>query len=326
MQTVINNRRLARYSAKDQTAFANNKALTLSRLKQLASLLGRNPWLLVFILVISVLSVLLEGVGLGVVLALLQGNTTPANGMSQFYGVEALAKWLGSLALIRRVQFAAVALVAITLLRQGMTCANQLLTARQQLKLEHYLKLALFQQLHAVEIRFIYRQSIGHLLTFLNSYVSQTISAVQKAITLVINLVPLLVYTGLMMIISWQLTLIALGLILGLLLLSNYGLTGNLDQVSRAEKSLKKEMKANMVESLAGMKMLHLYSKESHSLAQFETKLEAYQTHSYEGMRLVSVNNFLFNLLNVIALCIIMLAATFLLPTQTEAWLSMMVL
>jgi len=233
-----------------------------------------------------------------------------------------LADW----SLIDRVRLAAVGLVAITLLRSLLTVLTQLLSTRLQLNVERDLERQVVQQLHDVQLAFIYRRKLGELITLLTHNVWQSGRLVQSVLNGMSNIFTLISYTALALLISWPLTLIAVLLLLLLFFIAKQGFSARIKAAGEAEMQARSRLRVRTVESITGLKLLHLFGREQWSLQRFQEELDAVEHATYQSNQLVSLAKQTLMVLAVVLLSGLLLSSTILFPGQLEAWLTRLVL
>ena len=293
--------------------------------RQVFKLLRQYPAALAALIVASFFSVLSEGLGLGLILPLLQPSLA-TNFLDQMPMVATATEWLQTLSLIERVRIAAVLLIAVILIKNLLVVATRFAVLNLQRQIEFDLKSQTFRQLHEVELRYIYEQQMGGLLTTLDQYTSQSTWMMKSVIGAVADFFALIVYAILMLLVSWQLTLVAVALMLTILFANNWLFQSRLYQRGLDERDELRRNHTLSLESLSAMKLLHLFRKEEMSVDRFERSLQEYQTHAFSGLRLTALLMPIFSFSSVLILSLLLLLGTFLIPGQLEAWLARLVL
>lgn len=298
----------------------------LSTYRQLFTLMRPYPWLGNAFLLASLFSTLTEGLGLGLVLPLLNDSLIGSDLLRAIPLLEQLQDGLADWSLIDRVRLAAVGLVAIILLRSFLTVTTQLLSTRLQLNVERELEQQVVQQLHAVQLAFIHRHKLGELITLLTHHVWQSGRLVQSVLNGVSNIFTLIIYTALALLVSWPLTLIAVGLLLFLFFIAKAGFSARIKAAGEAETRARSRLRVRTVESITGLKLIHLFGREQWSLQRFQEELETVQRTSYDSSQLVNLSRHLLTVLAVLLLSSLLVGSTFLFPGQLEGWLTRLVL
>ncbi|MEZ4726585.1 MAG: ABC transporter ATP-binding protein [Caldilineaceae bacterium] len=298
----------------------------VSAYRQLFSLVRPYPLLGSALLLASLLSTLTEGLGLGLILPLLDANLIGSELLRTIPLLNHLQLGLADWTLIERVRLAAVGLVAITLLRSLLTVATQLLGARLQINVERDLEHQVVQQLHEVQLAFIHRYKLGDLITLLTHHVWQSGRLVQSVINGVSNIFTFIIYTALALLISWPLTLTSVALLLLLFLVAKGGFSARIKAAGEAEINARRQLRVRTVESITSLQLLHLFGQEEWSLQRFQEELDTFQRASYRSSQLVSLAKQTMTVLAVLLLSGLLIGSTFLFPGQVEAWLARLVL
>ena len=295
----------------------------LSALRDLLGLLPGHRRLLVAFVATALLASVAEGLGVGLVIPLLEDWGSDVSGWAQPVPLAgAFYRFFHALTLVDRVRLVAVALFFIVLLQSGLRYLNQIVALQLQVRLERAIKRKAIQQLYRVSLQFIHRQSAGELLTILVMYTRQAASIVTVLATAAASVSVLLVYTAPMLLLSWQLTLAAAALLVLLTLLNRRFGAVRLRQEGLAQALQQRKVRRVMMESLSLMKLSHLYAQEHRSIERCDSVLDKYLHHFYQSQRLIYLATPLFTVSAVLGLSLLLIAATFLLPGQTEAWLA----
>lgn len=288
-------------------------------------MLRNYPRLVALLFATSFFGVFTEGLGLGLVLPLLQPQLA-SNLLGQIPLLVPLTDWLQQLTLIERVRLAALCLLAVVLVRNLLVIAMRFVALKLQEQIEYDLKMQTVHQIHALELRYINRQQMGGIFTALTQYTWQATTMMNYVTGAVADGFALLVYSGLMLLVSWPLTLIAAGLLLSILVLNSQFFLGRLSQLGQAEASTDRAVRSVVLESLSAVKLLHLFRKEQASIKRFEEVLQSSQHAIYAGKRLTALLMPIYSFLSVMILSVLLLTATFLVPEQIEVWLGRLVI
>jgi ABC-type multidrug transport system fused ATPase/permease subunit len=136
-------------------------------------------------------------------------------------------------------------------------------------RISHRLRFKIFQQLLKVNYSFLESQQSGKFVSVLNNETWQTAQALAALISLIISVCTISVFVTLLVLISWQLTLLV-----GLFVLV---ISSTIQAVTRKVKHLGEQAaQANAVfvnramEGLAGMRVIRAFGRESYELKYFE--------------------------------------------------------
>ncbi len=171
------------------------------------------PRMVFLALVFPLLAAVFEGFGIGLILSFLQSLTNP-NAEPIQTGVDWFDVWiLGVNApVVERLYRICAVTVLATWLRSLFSYLSQLYCQRAQYRLGYQLRKRIYEQLQALRLSYFAKTSCSSLLNSLTNEASQVMNAFGVISTLIIRGSTLLVYLVSMLLLSWQLTLIAVAL------------------------------------------------------------------------------------------------------------------
>jgi subfamily B ATP-binding cassette protein MsbA len=292
--------------------------------RELLRLLARYPGYLIGILFFSLLASLTEGLGLGAAISLL---SAPEMSVELFDSVPILNRFTemaNAMALSDRMRFVAVSLIVIFVVRGILGYGNQIVSFFLQTQVDRGLRRRVFAQLLELELGFIHRERIGNLFTLLNAYPHRTSRLIDTVAGGIAHVFTLVTYTAALLLVSWQLTLVALGLLLSVTTLLRVRFAARIKQAGKDMNKAMKRLNAIGIESLSAIKLIHLFSREGQSMARFEGALQEYQDYVYQRAKLISLMRPLFQTMNVMVLGLLLIAGTFFLPSETSSWIGSM--
>ncbi|MFC2042982.1 ABC transporter ATP-binding protein [Chloroflexota bacterium] len=290
------------------------------------SILKQYPLNLTGLIVFSFLGTLSEGLGLALILPILEGAQFENDLLASVPLLENFLTIINNMTLTDRVRLVAVFLVLILAVRSLFTAGAQILSSVLRIQTEGKLQRQVFKQVQAVQISYIHGEKQGNILEVLARHTNQTGILIQEVINVVSALLAVLAYVGVMMWLSWQLTFLTLLLQLFITLLIRQRLAERIKQIAYKTRSLGMELQSIMVENLSAVKLIHLFGREGYSYARFRRVQEAYLSHNFRSDVLLKLSVPLYNLLNGLILGVLLIASTYILPGQTEAWLGEIVL
>jgi subfamily B ATP-binding cassette protein MsbA len=303
---------------------SNTVKTNLSAYRQIWRLLTLHPLLFAGLGIASLCVVLSESLGLGLVLPLLDSSAIEISFLDQVPILASLSQAVNNLTLTQNVCLAAAALVAIAFVRGVFSYISQSIALLLRSRIEQGVQSQVFRQLHVVELKFIYGERMGNLLTILGHYTYQVGLLILNISNAFVSLFTVAIYAILMALISWQLTFAAMGLLLCVAIVVRKQFSERIKQVSTGIRENIKRLRVIGVESLSSMKLLHLLSQEKQSIARFEAALGTYHSDCIRAGRLIALTQPLFNLLNALVLGALLISSTFLLSGQAESWLGQM--
>ena len=297
-----------------------------SIIRMIYDLLTEHPKTLSVLLTASFVSVFSEGLGLSVIIPLLQPELASSI-TNKLPVISTFNDRLLAMDLPTRVKTASTVLFIIVLVRSGMVMITRQLTLSLQKKIEYDLKMRAFTQIHDVELQYIYGQKISGLLTTINRYTWQASGMMSTVIGSLSNILTIIVYFAIMLFIAWKLTLIAALLLLCMAIVSYKLIFNHLQEFGIQEVGSQRKLRDVAQESLSAIKVLHLFNKEKSSLEQFRKALEEHQYFSYGGKQLATVLKPLFatSCAGVVGIGLY-LVATYGSPEKILEWVGLIVL
>jgi len=290
-------------------------------------LLTRYPALFGAIVLLSALAAVASGLGIGILIPLLQSSGGGPISSVGFPLASRMLQFISAMPLTERIRFVALALVGITTAEAGFSYLVNLLSSVMQVRLVNELRGAAFRQLLEVEIRFLYKQESGNLFTILTQYTTQVGQMVATLAQAVVSLFTVAVYALIMLAVSWQLTLLAvvwLGIVSSLL---RGRLGRKIRQASQRVNRASETLHSTILESLSAMKLIRLAGKEEAFERQLVEEQEAFGRLMLNRKALDSLSRPLFQAINTFSLSLLLFASTIFLPSasQIEPWLGAMV-
>lgn len=291
-----------------------------SAYREILDLLLRYPLTFTGLLIASILASLSEGLGIGMIISLLDAPQADNSLFNQVPILTRTGRLIGDVTLVEQVRLAAIALIVVIVLRGVFTYVSQYLSFLLQIHVDQELRAKVFEQLLAIELRLIHRERTGDLFTILSNCPRIAGMLVQRVGGAIVNLCVIAVLTALLFLISWQLTLAALVLLFSITVLLKRRFSIRTKQAGKDVVVAMAQLNSIGLERLSAIELIHLFSRERHSITLFRNALSAYQNAMTHQNKLLSLTRPLFNALNAVVLGLLLLASTFFLPTQAEAW------
>jgi ABC-type multidrug transport system fused ATPase/permease subunit len=236
----------------------------------LARLLGEHPWLSGSLVAVGVLASLAEGVGISLFLPLLQ--TLGGGGVEAGEGGRLLDRLTAPLADVPperlRVLLAALILGTV-LLTAGLRYAYQALLGVLTARVGHALRSRLFRQLLRVGYGYVERAEYGRLMNTMGSETWRTVSAVTALVGLFITASTAAVYAALLLLISWRLTLVAVGALAGAALAVRL-LTRRVRALGAQATESNAVLAQRMTEGISAMQTVRLFGRERYEQGRFD--------------------------------------------------------
>ena len=228
------------------------------------------PWAIPLIVTLGILASLSEGIGISLFIPFLQNAIATGEGTATQDYLTGFLGWLFDLvAKSDRQSLIAGAIFGCILLKNLLVYSNLALLGWLNARIAHRLRSQIFERLLRLSYSFIETNDSGKFLNTLASETWRVTEALEVLVNLTISVCTISVYTVLLLLISWQLTLIVSLIMLTISLVVKY--------VTRQSKTLgQKAVRVNgalgsrMYEGLAGMKTIRAFARESYEQKQFE--------------------------------------------------------
>jgi subfamily B ATP-binding cassette protein MsbA len=226
------------------------------------------------VLLTGLFLLLTEGLVLALVLALLGASADRLPiGLPM---VQQWTAWLAARSLTQRVLLAGVLLVVLSAARGIVQWMQLLLSARMQAGIEHDLRTRLFGQWHRVRIDLLQKERSGATMALFSQYVMQIGRLFITTAESITALVVMVGYVVVAFLVSWQMALAAVVLaVLSLLLLRPLSPGRNREAARRMRNELR-DVQAQALEALAGMRTIRTFRREAWSQARMERALGSY--------------------------------------------------
>ena len=240
----------------------------------LVRLLRQRPRLTGALLVLGIAASLSEGVGISLFLPLLHALWGDATGtMGQGWFFDRLTAPLAGVSPERLPTLLAGLIFGTVVLTAGLRYAYDALLNVLTARIGHALRSRLFDQLLRVGYGYLERVEFGHVLNTLGSETWRTVSAVTALVGLFIAVCTAAVYAALLLLISWPLTLVAVGALAcasvgARLLTRRVQMLG--DEATASNAALAKRM----TEGIGGMQTVRLFGRERYEKGRFDAASE----------------------------------------------------
>ena len=263
---------------------------------------------------------------MGLVIPLLDTSEIQSNTIKGLPLPSGIGDYILSLGLVARVRVVAVILLAMVFVQSGMRFTNRILTLKLKIETERILNRETILQLYRLPLKFIHNDTSGNLLTTIVTNTHSASYLITILANLILNVSILIVYAVLMALLSWKLTLLAIGLLIPLGVIHHRISSNRLKQEGRAHVTEQKNVRKLVMESLSLMKLSHLYSQESQSIDRCLQAENRYLHHFFESQKLILRSVPLFSISAAIGMSTLLFLGTFFLPAESTGWLGRMII
>lgn len=251
-------------------SFINAFAKEFRNVKTLFPVLRVYPWGLPALVGLGLLSSLAEGIGIGLFIPLLH-NLKPTHTAVQTgnWLVDGFRQVFNGVAPAQRQSIIALCLFASIFLKAALAYSNKMVFDWLDVHIGHRLRCGIFEQLLTVSYRFLENSESGRLLNALTTETWRTSDALGILVHIIITLCTLMVYTALLLFISWKLTLVVtvISLLISLLV---YHLTRRARSLGERVTGINAVLANRMVEGIEGMKVIRAFGRESFEKERFQ--------------------------------------------------------
>lgn len=238
--------------------------------KTLLPLLKIYPFAVPIVIILGILSSISEGLGISLFIPFIQNfEQLSGSSASDNFLIKFLNNLFAGIPPQERLFIIPLCILGTILIKNGLLYCNTIFFSWLNWRISHRLRCNIFQQLLTVNYSFLESQQSGKFVSVLNNETWQTAQALAALISLIISVCTILVFVTLLVLISWQLTL--------LVSLFVVAISSSIQAVTRKVKHLGEQAaQANAVfvnramEGLAGMRVIRAFGRESYELEYFE--------------------------------------------------------
>ncbi len=241
----------------------------LKVIRAIRPLTKRHPVAIKAMIVLGLLEALTEGLGISLFIPFLyslDAETVSSAGEGSL--ARALTSLFDSVPVDDRLMVISAAIFSLVLLRSVLAYSNGLLFSWVDTRISHHLRCRVFDQLLRVGMRFIERTRSGKLWNALEGETWTATDAVSTFVGLVINLATVTIFTGILLLISWQLTLVVA---VSLLLISCLVkvMTRRIEALSQESLRADETLSQRLVELFSGMRTIRAFNRQRYEQRRF---------------------------------------------------------
>ena len=238
--------------------------------KNIKPLLRPYPWSIPLIVTLGCLSSIMEGIGIGLFIPLIN---TLANTKNFIKTNNYVLDWFNGLfeniPPDRRL-YTIVAFIFFSITFKALLYyVNRIVFEWFNSRFSHRLRTRIFDQVLKVNYRFLENNRYGNLFNILTTETWRTGSALSTLINLVIILFNIVVYLTMMLIISWRLTVIV-GAAMVIISIIVRSITYRVKEFGKLATSANAKLANLIIEGVAGMKIIRAFGRETYEKNRFE--------------------------------------------------------
>jgi subfamily B ATP-binding cassette protein MsbA len=241
----------------------------ISSVRHLANLADGHFWFLPIMAVLAVLSSLFEGVSLALIIPLIE--TLQGDGGVRSKGpIIDLVFWLLSFVPVSSTLLAAlVAIIGALILKNAIGYLNVAVLCVFYGRLSHALRTAVFRSILNRPLAEYERERVGRSLNVLTTETWRATDAINSLFMIVTSISTIIVFLALLFLLSWQLSLVALGctaLIPPLVQLINM----RVKRMSRLALAANEALAQRTWSSLNGLRTIHIFGRSATEALRFQ--------------------------------------------------------
>ena len=289
-----------------------------------ALLSGRHGMFSLFILV-SFVAAMTEGVSVSLLVPVLEAQGQ----IGAFQHVPLLGEVSGVFAAFSpndRIKIFAGAMAVVVVLRSLLSFFVDLLGAGLPLTWEQKLNARSFAALTSVEIGYINENDIGDMQNGLYNWPRRVSDMLGNFAVLISNGMTLCVYFGLMLLVTWRLTLLAAAFVIGVSVLVKMLTSGALYRAGVRISEAAGRLNQVVVESMAGMKLIRLSAAESLMVGVYTQRLADFIASLRHMVRLQAMSAPLLSTFAGLFICAILFGNAVARDDNSTLWFSSMLL
>lgn len=240
--------------------------------------------------------------------------------------------WLGvllplfeGLDIVQRLRLAAILLVVMAIVRSAFVYAEGRISSYLRILMDRDLREMVFDELLAVELRYLHKERVANLQALLHQYprqaadiLDQYLSALSKTVTAVVYLLALFSLSPL---------LTVFGLVLaGLSILAVQGLNAAVRRNAGETNELRVRLSQTSLDALHGMRIIRLFGREREARDRFRVTVVDVQRKSYRGASLAALVPPVQSIVSNVLVAALILGATYLFAASDATWIPTLLL
>jgi subfamily B ATP-binding cassette protein MsbA len=241
----------------------------LKIIKTLLPLLKLYPWVIPAVIILGIISSLAEGLGISLLIPFLQTFETANQYTINSPFVRFINHIFTFISLNQRPLIITICILVAIILKIGVSYIYTILCYWLKCHVLHYLRCSIFKQFMSVGIIFWDNYKCGELMDTLIQQTDNSCRALTHLIWLIIDLCIFFIFSILLILISWKLTLLVA---VALVFISSIipRITSQAERLGQEHLKASKHLHDLMVEGLTGIKTIQAFGRELYEQKQFE--------------------------------------------------------
>ena len=283
-------------------------------------------WLFVALTAAVLGSALMEGTGIAILVPLLDAMNRSANAFASIPLMSAVANVFSGWSAAEELQLIAALLAISALFRSGFAYLTGFLTQLFALQIERQLKLRMIRSTHGLDFERLQAFGPTTLLGYAVNMTVQTGYFASLMATAGASLVMLMLYLTVCLMLSWQLTLLAVVSLLLAVQFVRMPLVGRLVDSGKQRVATVLAMNNVIFAALSGAKLVRLVAGEEHDIARVSEKIDAYIANERWYSQLQSAVDPMFQASTTIVIAVLLYSSAIILGGHTTAYIPLILL
>lgn len=237
-------------------------------LARLMAVTAGHRWLIPLLVLLGLMAFLFEGIGIYLLMPLLQTLSGTAGAAAADGLVGAATRWTADLPQGQKVAALVGAIVGCILLKGLTALASQMAQAYAGARFGHDIRVSTFRVILSADQGFLDVQPPGALLNTLATETWRLSQGLQALSWLILNACAVVIFLGLMLVLSWQMTLVV-GAAVGLIFLVVHRVTVPAKAAGAEAVRANQTLASRISEGLAGLRTIRLFAREPDELGRF---------------------------------------------------------
>jgi subfamily B ATP-binding cassette protein MsbA len=265
------------------------------------------PWALPTVVVLGVASYALEGIGITLFIPLLRALADPDMAVPQLSVFDRLMLLLSRFGPEQRLLLLGAFIFSCILFKNVVGYGNAVLNAFLNARIIDRLRVAFVDQFLALSHAYIESRQSGQLLNTLMSETWRTAEALSDFVGLLVGASALTVFSVLLLMISWQMTILVAACTLAIFLMSKLAMA-RVARLGRRAFEANNLLSVRMLELLGGIKVIRAFGRERHEADRFARASETVRDTFFKLDAFSAVPGPVHEVLSVLLVLVIIMA------------------
>lgn len=244
----------------------------LNAIKLLLPLLQPYRWVVVIMVIAGVCASLAEGIGISLLVPLLQSGQTGIE-KSNNAVFTLLDELVNHFAGEQKIIAITLMMLVVVLLKMVLSYLYSSLCVGLTSHIEHHYRCLVFEQFLAVSQPFLDKHPSSQLLNSLSNETKQMATAVASLIWIAINFCTLLVFSLLLLMVAWHLTLAVVTALLLVVKIAHW-LTSGSKKLGRQCVDTANQLSHRTLETLTGIRTIRAFGQETYEYKRYQENSE----------------------------------------------------